>query len=170
MKIFKNQLIHKGIINFAVKKQLDIEHTIELFLEKYPELKETIDKKDRYSYVNLLDNNWVKFTSFVDYSIKKANIIGNDEPLSSEYNNRMKTIKKEYQTLSDEEKQFWTKCESFRHYNYESIIAKVLATKKISIGRRDDSFINKAKQNIPRFNKLKENGLLETFLNYKDKE
>jgi len=112
-----------------------------------------------------VDNNFVKFATFVDKKIKSGELQGNDAPLNKEMWDENKREKAEYDaemaTFTTEQRQFYGRVKRVGRNTLDSFFGKKQLTKpkqtesKTKLGRM-----------IPIFDYLKDNGLLEEFMEY----
>jgi hypothetical protein len=140
----------RGLESFCERKQINAIKTVKMFT------KETGLQ---------VDNNFVKFASFVDKKIKSGELKGNDAPLNKEMWDESKREKAEYDaemnSFTAEQKQFYGRVKRVGRNTLDQFFGKKQLTKpkqtesKTKLGRM-----------IPIFDYLKDNNLLEEFMNY----
>lgn len=141
--------MNKGLISFCDRKQINAIKTVRMFT------KETGLQ---------VDNNFVKFATFVDKKIKSGELQGNDAPLNKEmwdesrrkqeeHNAEMKTFTSEHKRFYRKYKENTSALDSF--FGKKEIKRPLQIESKTKLGRL-----------IPVFDYLKDNGLLEEFMNY----
>ena len=144
-------MIHRGIESFCNRKQVNLIKTVKLFTKETGLNAET---------------NFNKFATFVDKKIKSGELKGNDAPLNKEMWNENKREKAEYDaemaTFTVEQRQFYGRVKRVGRNTLDSFFGK----KEIQKPKQTESK-TKLGRMIPIFNYLKDNDLLEEFMNYK---
>lgn len=140
----------RGIESFCDRKQINAIKTVKMFT------KETGFK---------VEDNFARFASFVDKKIKSGEIKGNDAPLNKEMWDETKREKAEYDaemaSFTTEQRQFYGRVKRVGRNNLDSFFGK----KEIQKPKQTESK-TKLGRMIPIFDYLKDNGLLEEFMQY----
>jgi len=140
----------KGLISFCDRKQINAIKTVKMFT------KETGLQ---------VDNNFVKFATFVDKKIKSGELQGNDAPLNKELWVESKREKAEYDTImatyTPEQRQFYGRVKRVGRNTLDQFFGK----KEIKKPKQTEAK-TKLGRMMPIFDYLKENNLLEEFMNY----
>ena len=141
--------MHRGIESFCNRKQVNTIKTVKMFTKETGLSAET---------------NFTKFATFVDKKIKSGELKGNDAPLNKEmweesrrkqeeHNNEMKAFTSEHRRFYKKYKENTSTLDSF--FGKKEIKRPLQTESKTKLGRM-----------IPIFDYLKENELLEEFMNY----
>lgn len=141
--------MHRGIESFCNRKQVNTIKTVKMFTKETGLSAET---------------NFTKFATFVDKKIKSGELKGNDAPLNKEmweesrrkqeeHNNEMKAFTSEHKRFYKKYKENTSTLDSF--FGKKEIKRPLQTESKTKLGRM-----------IPIFDYLKENELLEEFMNY----
>ena len=141
--------MHRGIESFCNRKQVNTIKTVKMFTKETGLSAET---------------NFTKFATFVDKKIKSGELKGNDAPLNKEmweesrrkqeeHNNEMKAFTSEHKRFYKKYKENTSTLDSF--FGKKGIKRPLQTESKTKLGRM-----------IPIFDYLKENELLEEFMNY----
>ena len=141
--------MHRGIESFCNRKQVNTIKTVKM-----------ITKETGLS----AETNFTKFATFVDKKIKSGELKGNDAPLNKEmweesrrkqeeHNNEMKAFTSEHKRFYKKYKENTSTLDSF--FGKKEIKRPLQTESKTKLGRM-----------IPIFDYLKENELLEEFMNY----
>jgi len=143
--------MHRGLESFCNRKQVNTIKTVKMFTKETGLNAET---------------NFTKFATFVDKKIKSGELKGNDAPLNKEMWDESKREKAEYDaemaTFTVEQKQFYGRVKRVGRNTLDSFFGK----KEIKKPKQTESK-TKLGRMIPIFDYLKENDLLEEFMNYK---
>ena len=141
--------MHRGIESFCNRKQVNTIKTVKMFTKETGLSAET---------------NFTKFATFVDKKIKSGELKGNDAPLNKEmweesrrkqeeHNNEMKAFTSEHKRFYKKYKENTSTLDSF--FGKKEIKRPLQTESKTKLGRM-----------ILIFDYLKENELLEEFMNY----
>jgi hypothetical protein len=144
----------RGLSSFCDRKQINAIKTVKMFT------KETGFK---------VEDNFSRFATFVDKKIKSGELKGNDAPLNKDMWDESRRKQEEHtaemKTFTYEHKAFYRK---FKENNsaLDSFFGKLKAVQpEIQKPKQTESKTKLGKM-IPIFDYLKDNGLLEEFMNY----
>ncbi len=139
----------RGIISFCARKQINAIKTVKMFT------KETGFK---------VEDNFSRFATFVDKKIKSGELKGNDAPLNKDMWDESRRKQEEHtaemKTFTYEHKAFYRKFKG-----NSSALDSFFGKKEIPKPKQTESKTKLGKM-IPIFDYLKDNGLLEEFMNY----
>lgn len=142
-------MIHRGIESFCNRKQVNLINTVKLFTRETGLSAET---------------SFTHFATFVDKKIKSGELKGNDAPLNKEMWEESRKKQEEHSAemskFTSEHKQFYKK---YKENN--SALDAFFGKKEIKRPLQTEAK-TKLGRMIPIFEYLKENGLLEEFLNF----
>jgi hypothetical protein len=140
----------RGLESFCNRKQINAIKTVKMFT------KETGFK---------VEDNFARFASFVDKKIKSGELQGNDAPLNKDMWDESKREKAEYDALmatyTTEQKQFYGRVKRASTGTLDSFFGK----KEVQKPKQTEAK-TKLGRMIPIFDYLKDNGLLEEFMQY----
>ena len=141
--------MHRGIESFCNRKQVNTIKTVKLFTKETGLSAET---------------NFTRFATFVDKKIKSGELKGNDAPLNKEMWEESRRKQEEWNAemnqFTSEQKQFYRKFKESK-----SALDSFFGKKEIQKPKQTESK-TKLGRMIPIFDYLKENELLEEFMNY----
>lgn len=142
--------MHRGIESFCDRKQVNTIKTVKMFTKETGLSAET---------------NFTRFATFVDKKIKSGELKGNDAPLNKEMWEESRREKAEYDaimaTYTTEQKQFYGGVKRVGSNTLDQFFGK----KQLAKPKQTESK-TKLGRMIPIFDYLKENELLEEFMNY----
>lgn len=147
-----------GITSFLQAKSVEAKQAIVKFLEE--ENVTAFTHKNHNRVNEYVQANWIKFSSFIDKSIKSGKIKGNAVKLNTYFDEKRERdlkVKSEFQGvhLSNEERRIL----SLPSYHF-GIIQSVLAKNGIEAPKKDQSFTSKRLQKLPYILLLRENNLV----------
>lgn len=143
-------MIDRGIESFCNRKQVNTIKTVKMFTKE--------------TGLGVQDN-FVRFATFVDKKLKSGELKGNDAPLNKNMWEESKREKVEYDaiiaTYTTEQKQFYGRVKRVGRNTLNSFFGK----KEIQKPKQTEAK-TKLGRMIPIFDYLKDNGLLKEFMKY----
>ena len=155
-----------GLKIFAQAKKLDLRETISKFLEQEKITKFTVNNHNKVN--NYIQNNWIKFATFVDKGIKSGLLKGKVIKLNTYFDEQREfknNCKKEIKLITKEEMQLITLISKYDDLMHLSRTSSFFGRKNIKMPSNQEGFSRKYKI-LPKIQFILNSDLKEEYINY----
>jgi hypothetical protein len=153
-----------GLISFCERKQINIKETVDLFITTY-NLTGTAGKQD------IIDKNWKKFAAFVNEKLLKKEIKGVNVSTSNGSEEEKSLRIQLFKQYPIELRIWWDIVKSKAEWatTQQTLFQRFFHVYNLGVPpKKDDGHQLNIGKNIPRFEAIRDNHLMEEFKNFKD--
>ena len=156
-----------GLQSFMTAKKLKSKQTIDAFLKEQGVTKFT--SKNHYQVNNYIENNWLKFASFVDKGLKNGTLSGTPVKLNTyfdEQRQRKETINAEFKSFTKEELNLINLLKKYDCLSQMSKTHSFFNKRGIKLPSRSEDGVSKAMLQLPRIQWIIQHELYSEFVEY----